>query len=97
MPETGSGPFDPCEGARKYQPSAAANSAPANAYMRPLPTADGSAFTPSGVTSSIQASNSATGNPTIRSKVTSLGTQSGNCSCGASVATTWISSHATTR
>ncbi|HRA38495.1 MAG TPA: hypothetical protein PLC02_12445 [Pseudomonadota bacterium] len=62
-----------------------------------LPVLRASTLTPSGVTSNTHAMTTATGKPTISSSVTSRGTHSGSCNCGATVATIWISSHATTR
>ncbi len=57
----------------------------------------GSRTIPSGVMSKNHAIISAIGKPTSNVSVIARGTQLGNCICGASVATTWISSHATTR
>jgi len=65
--------------------------------MRLLPTGAASIRTPSGVASKIHASTSATGKPSSSTKVIRRGAQSGRLSCGATVETTWISSHATTR
>ncbi len=80
-----------------YQPIASTSKDAATAYTRLLPTGAASRRMPSGVTSKAQAITSATGKPIIRIRVTNRGAHSGNCNCGARVAATWISNHATTR
>ena len=64
---------------------------------RLLPTGALSSRMPSGVTSTIHATTSAIGKPSSTSSVTSRGAQSGRPSCGATVAPTCTTSHATTR
>jgi len=79
------------------QPMAAANNSAATPNTRLLPLGARSSFSPPGVSSISHASTTATGSPSNASKVIRRGTQSGKPNCGATVAPTWIASHATTR
>ena len=63
---------------------------------RVLPAA-ASSLTPSGVSSTAQAITSATGKPTISTKMNTRSAHSGAWNVGNAMLAAWITSHATTR